>query len=84
MVLSYILLAVLAVSLISLIGVITLSVRQKKLENMMLVFVAFAAGTLLGVAFFDLLPAHRGDCENCRHRLLAVLSGDDGRSRHRF
>ncbi len=56
MVLSYILLAVLAVSLISLIGVITLSVRQKKLENMMLVFVAFAAGTLLGVAFFDLLP----------------------------
>ncbi len=44
------------ISLISFIGVFTLSFNRKLLSKMLLVLVAFAAGSLIGVSFFDLIP----------------------------
>ncbi|MBS3073094.1 ZIP family metal transporter [Candidatus Pacearchaeota archaeon] len=52
----YTIISVLIVSLISLIGILTLSVNHKKLEKFLIFIIAFAAGTLLGDAFFHLLP----------------------------
>lgn len=44
------------VSLVSLVGVVTLVLREKTLNKILLILVAFAAGALLGGAFFHLLP----------------------------
>jgi zinc and cadmium transporter len=49
-------LSVLIVSLISLIGIATLGLKTEKLKTMLIYFIAFAAGTLLGDAFLHLLP----------------------------
>ena len=54
--LFWILGATFLVSLISFVGVLTLSLRKDFLMKILLVLVAFAAGSLLGVSFFDLLP----------------------------
>ncbi len=51
-----ILLATIIVSLISFIGVFTLSLKKKKLEKIILFLVSVAAGTLAGNAFFHLIP----------------------------
>jgi len=56
MVLSYILISVIIVSCISLIGILTLTLRQKLLQKLVLYLVSFAAGALLGDAFLHLLP----------------------------
>ncbi len=50
------LLAVLIVSLVSLAGIFTITINEKKLKNVLFIFVSFAAGTMLAGAFFDLLP----------------------------
>lgn len=55
-VLLYSLSSVIIVSLISLIGVITLSLTIKRLKKILLFFVSFSAGALLGDAFIHLLP----------------------------
>ncbi|EKE16444.1 MAG: hypothetical protein ACD_11C00017G0034 [uncultured bacterium] len=52
----YSLLSVFVVSLISLVGVFTLSWDQKKLYRWLLYLVSFSAGTLLGDAFIHLIP----------------------------
>ena len=52
----YTLLAVFIVSLISLIGVITLAIKANQLKKTILLFVSFAAGALIGDAFIHLLP----------------------------
>lgn len=52
----YTLTAVSIVSLISLIGVFTLSIREDQLKRILLILVSFAAGALLGDAFIHLLP----------------------------
>jgi zinc and cadmium transporter len=46
----------LVVSLISLIGVFTLALREKYLEKILLTLVALASGALMGGAFIHLLP----------------------------
>lgn len=56
MVLEYILGAVLAVSFVSFVGVVTLSISRKMLDRILFIFVSFATGTLLGAAFLDLIP----------------------------
>lgn len=56
MTLVYILLATLAVSLVSFIGVVGLALSKKSLDNILLVLVALAGGGLLGGAFLHLLP----------------------------
>ncbi len=52
----YTLASVLAVSLISFIGVITLSINQKRLHKILLYLVSFSAGALLGDVFIHLIP----------------------------
>jgi zinc and cadmium transporter len=49
-------LAVLVVSLISLIGVVTLGIKTEQLKKILIYFIAFSAGTLMGDAFLHLLP----------------------------
>lgn len=51
-----ILLAVILVSLISLVGVIFFFLRAKTIEKAIFPLVAFASGSLLGAAFLNLLP----------------------------
>jgi len=52
----YAIVSVVSVSLISLIGVFTISLKQEFINKIILVFVAFATGSLLSAAFFDILP----------------------------
>ncbi len=54
--LFFILLATISVSLLSLIGALTTSFNHKSLDRFLHLLVALAAGTLLGNAFFHLLP----------------------------
>lgn len=56
MVLFYILLSVFVVSLISLIGIVTFSIKKEFLSKIIGLLVAFAAGSFLGVTFFELIP----------------------------
>lgn len=52
----YALISVIVTSLISLIGVFTLSLKKERLESISLMLVSFAAGALFGDAFIHLLP----------------------------
>lgn len=54
--LGWIMLSVFLVSLISFVGALTLIIRQALLNNVLFALTAFAAGTLLGAAFLDLVP----------------------------
>jgi len=53
---GYVLGSVAIISSISLIGVLTLSVSTKRLQKLLFILVAFAAGSLFGDVFFHLLP----------------------------
>lgn len=44
------------VSLLSLIGIVTLAIREKMLEKILLVLVSLSAGVLMGGAFLHLMP----------------------------
>lgn len=55
------LLSALVVSLISLIGITTFSLREKTLKNILLYLVSLSAGALLGDAFIHLLPEVAGE-----------------------
>lgn len=52
----YTLVSVLLVSLISFIGLFTLSIKQKNLKRFLIYLISFSAGALLGDAFIHLLP----------------------------
>ncbi|WP_347274928.1 ZIP family metal transporter [Candidatus Kuenenia sp.] len=52
----YTLASVFAISICSLIGVVTLSFRETNLKQVLIYFVSFSAGSLLGNAFLHLLP----------------------------
>lgn len=56
MVWIYTLISVIIISLISLVGVLTLSFSREKLDKFIIYLVSFAAGTLLGDAFIHLIP----------------------------
>jgi zinc and cadmium transporter len=60
MVWTYTLVSVALVSLISLIGIVTLSLRGARLERILLFLVAFAVGALFGDVFIHLLPESFG------------------------
>ena len=51
-----IMLSVLIVSLISFVGILTISLKQSVFNNLLFILVAFATGTLLAAAFLDVLP----------------------------
>jgi zinc and cadmium transporter len=48
--------ATLAVSALSLIGIVTISLSSRTLHRILMIIVAYSAGTILGAAIFDLLP----------------------------
>lgn len=50
------LLSVMFVSLLSFVGIFTISLKKEFLDKIILILVAFATGSLLGAAFFDILP----------------------------
>jgi len=56
MILLYILVSTFLVSIISLIGVLTLLLKEKLLNRILLILVSFSAGALLGGAFLHLIP----------------------------
>ena len=56
MALVYSLLATFVVSLISLVGIITIGIKSKFFDKIVLLLVGFAAGSLIGTAFLHLLP----------------------------
>jgi len=74
-ILLYSLASVLIVSLISFVGVFTLSLKTKTLSRLLLYFVAFSAGALLGDAFIHLLPEIVGAAGFTRLVSLYILSG---------
>jgi len=51
-----VLISTVLVSLISLIGLITISFKKDFIKKILLILVAFAAGVMLGASFFDVLP----------------------------
>lgn len=53
----YAFLAVTAVSVISLVGIFALSLKERTLDKILFVLLSFSSGSILGTAFFDLLPA---------------------------
>lgn len=56
LILLYIIIATLSVSIISFVGVFTLSLSQKIVDKILLILVALAGGGLLGGAFLHLIP----------------------------
>ncbi len=52
----YILSSVAIISLISLVGVLSLSMRRKRLHSFLSLMIAFASGTLLSAAFIHMIP----------------------------
>jgi len=72
--LTYIILATIIVSLLSFVGIFTLSLKEKKLNKILLILIGLSAGTLMGGAFLHLLPeAIEGDPGP--DAFLIVLSG---------
>ncbi|MFH1174542.1 MAG: ZIP family metal transporter [archaeon] len=67
--------SVIAVSLISLIGIFTLGLNRKFLNSIIFLLVSFAVGTLIGDVFIHLLPeiAERGGLT--LQRSFAILAG---------
>jgi zinc and cadmium transporter len=67
--------SVVVISLISLIGVVTLSLNKTKLRAMLLFMVSFAVGGLFGDAFIHLLPESFEELGVNMQTSLLVLSG---------
>ncbi len=71
----YALVSVIAVSAISLVGVLTLSFTAAKLKYIVFVLVAFAAGTIVGDVFFHLLPEVVKDGAFTIAASIGIISG---------
>ncbi|MFH0855884.1 MAG: ZIP family metal transporter [Candidatus Omnitrophota bacterium] len=56
MVLGWILISTFLVSIISLVGIITLAIRDELLHKIIFCFIGFSAGALIGSAFLHILP----------------------------
>jgi len=62
---------ILIISLLSLVGVFMISLREKTLDKILFILVAFATGTILATALFDLIP-------ESLHHLEELNSGGAG------
>ncbi len=69
------LIASVTVSLISLIGIFALLIKDRALQKIMIYLVAFAAGGLIGGAFFDLIPEAAEYTKDITRLFLYVISG---------
>ncbi len=56
----YTLISVIAVSLISLVGIFTLGIREDRLQRILFYLISFSAGALLGDVFIHILPEIMG------------------------
>ena len=74
MILVWILSATAVVSLISLVGVLTIGVKSNVFDKILILLVAFAAGGLIGGAFLHLLPEAVEQC-SCEIVFLYALIG---------
>lgn len=63
-ILALILVSVFIISIISLIGIFTIMLREKFLDRALPLLIGCATGTLLGVAFLDLIPEAQGEGSN--------------------
>lgn len=63
------------VSVVSLIGILTISVGEQRLRSMLFVLVSFAAGAMFGDAFIHLLPEAFQNSPRTSEPALAVLGG---------
>ena len=63
------------VSLISLIGIFALSIKEQTLQKIIIYLVAFAAGSLMGGAFFDLIPEAAGYTKDITQLFVYVILG---------
>lgn len=75
MIYLYIFLSVFAVSLISLIGLIALSLKKDFLQKTLFIFVGLAAGALFGDGFIHLIPEAFENTSNPIIISLVILSG---------
>lgn len=73
--LSYALIASIIVSLISLIGAVALVIKDNLLQRIIIFLVAFAAGGLIGGAFFDLIPEAAEYVKDITQLFLYVILG---------
>ncbi len=71
----YSIFSVIIVSLISFVGIFTLSVKEKKLKKFLIFLVSFSTGALLGDAFIHLLPSVVKEYGFGLSISLSVLSG---------
>lgn len=71
----YAILAATIVSLISLVGVLALSLKEKMLEKILLMLISFSAGAMLGGAFFHLLPEAMEFSTNTESVFIFTLIG---------
>lgn len=71
----YTLVSVFIISLISFIGILTFSLNPKKLKAILIYFLSFSAGALLGDAFIHLLPEIVKDRGFTLQISLSLLSG---------
>ena len=67
--------SVVIVSLLSLVGVFTLSMDQKKLDKILIYLVGLSTGTLLGDAFIHLIPEAFATTKNTLLISLSILFG---------
>lgn len=73
--LLYALIASIAVSLISLIGVFALILNENLLKKIIIILVAFAAGGLIGGAFFDIIPEALGYVKDNNQLFIFIIAG---------
>lgn len=71
----YALASVFIVSIVSLVGVSTLSLRIERLRGVLFLFVALAVGALLGDAFIHLIPEAFETFENTTVASLLIIAG---------
>ncbi len=71
----YALASVLAVSLVSLIGIVTISLSQPRLQQVIFVLVSLAVGAMFGDACIHLLPSAFRESQSTLQTSLAVLAG---------
>ncbi len=67
--------SVVLVSLISLVGIFTLIIKMEKLKKVLLYFVSLSAGTMLGGAFFHLVPEAFSASKNSLYASSFILVG---------
>lgn len=73
--LLYALIASIVISLISLIGVVALIINDNLLKKLIIILVAFAAGGLIGGAFFDIIPEAMEYLKDTTQLFIFIIAG---------